>query len=114
MHKEKSSTTSLIRVAIIGCGQIADGHLQEVGYIPGATVVGVCDQHQELADQAAQRFGVPEAFISLDRMLEEARPDVVHLTMPPHTHAPLACRLLNQGVNVYVEKPFYCRLGGSG
>lgn len=99
-------TAPPLRIGVLGCGQIADAHLQEVRYVPGATLVGVCDQHQELADQAARRFAVPGAFSSLDRMLEEARPDVVHLTTPPHTHAPLACRLLNHGVHVYVEKPF--------
>lgn len=100
------SSIPQLRIAIIGCGQVADAHLQELRFVAGATLVGVCDQHQELADQAARRFEVPAAFDSLDRMLEEARPDVVHLTTPPHTHAPLACRLLNHGVHVYVEKPF--------
>ena len=39
-------------------------------------------------------------------MLTEARPDVVHVTTPPHSHAPLALQALAAGVHVYVEKPF--------
>jgi predicted dehydrogenase len=96
----------LIRVAVVGCGQIADAHLQEIGYVPGAKLVAVCDSQIELADQAARRFGVPEKFADIDQMVDRARPDVVHLTTPPHTHAPLACRLLAAGVHTYVEKPF--------
>lgn len=95
-----------IRVAVVGCGQIADAHLQEIGYVRGAELVAVCDQQIELADQAARRFGVAGKFADIDQMITQARPDVVHLTTPPHTHAPLACRLLAAGVNVYVEKPF--------
>jgi predicted dehydrogenase len=95
-----------LRVAIVGCGQIADAHLQELRYVPTAEVVAVCDQYPELADQAARRFSVPESFSDLDELLDRARPDVVHLTTPPHTHAALACRLLEAGVHVYVEKPF--------
>lgn len=100
------SFTNKVRVAVVGCGQIADAHLQEIRHVPAAELVAVCDQQVELADQAARRFLVPEAFDDLGRMIVEARPDVVHLTTPPHTHAPLACRLLKAGIHTYVEKPF--------
>jgi predicted dehydrogenase len=106
MSQSVNSKATTSKVAILGCGQIADAHLQELRYVPGVQVVAVCDQLQELADQAARRFDVPGAFTDLERMLTETRPDAVHVTTPPHTHASLACQLLNQGVNVYVEKPF--------
>ena len=80
------------RVAIVGCGQIADAHVQEVGKTPSARVAVVCDQVPELARQLAERFGVPEVYDDVGRMLEAARPDVVHITTPPHTHGPLAER----------------------
>lgn len=95
-----------VRVALLGCGQIADAHLQEIRKIHCAELVAVCDIYQDLADQAAARFEVPRAFTNLDRMLSVARPDVVHVTTPAHTHAPLAKMLLHAGVHVYVEKPF--------
>ena len=95
-----------LRVAILGCGQIADAHLQEIRKLESAELIAVCDVHQDLADQAAARFDVPQAFDDLDQMLAESAPDVVHVTTPAHTHAPLTCRLLEAGVHVYVEKPF--------
>lgn len=95
-----------LRVGLIGCGQIADAHLQEIRKIDGADLVAVCDVHQDLADQAAARFDVPRAFDNQTRMLSETTPDVVHLTTPAHTHAPIAMELLRAGVHVYVEKPF--------
>jgi predicted dehydrogenase len=39
-------------------------------------------------------------------MLDEARPDVVHIVTPPATHAELARLCLAGGAHVYVEKPF--------
>ncbi len=96
----------MIRVALVGCGQIADAHLQEIRKIPSAETVAVCDVHQDFADQAAARFEVPRAFDDMQRMLSEASPDVVHLTTPAHTHCRLATELLQAGVHVYVEKPF--------
>src|SRR5947209_3420949 len=98
--------TTKCKVALVGCGQIADAHLQEVRKVAGAELVAVCDRHAELAGQAAARFGVPAAYQDLGRLLREARPDVVHVTTPPHTHAAVARECLEAGAHVYVEKPF--------
>lgn len=95
-----------LRVAVVGCGQIADAHLGEVRKIRTAEVVAVCDSYPELARQAAERFGVPRTDTDVARMLAEVRPDVVHVTTPPHSHAPLALQALAAGAHVYVEKPF--------
>lgn len=95
-----------LTTALIGCGQIADAHLQELSRIPTASVAAVCDVHMDLARQAAARFGVPWVFDNVERMLAETRPDVVHITTPPHTHRPLALGCLDAGAHVYVEKPF--------
>lgn len=93
-------------MGLVGCGQIADAHLQQIRRVPIAEPVAVCDLEPLLARQAAERFAVPGQFTNLDEMLEVARPDVVHLTTPVQTHAPLTIQLLEAGVHVYVEKPF--------
>jgi len=98
-------TRNTLRVALVGCGQIADAHLQQIRRIPCADLVAVCDREPLLARQAAERFHVPSQFTCLETLLETVRPDVIHLTTPVATHAPLAIRLLNAGVHVYVEKP---------
>lgn len=95
-----------IKVALLGCGQIADAHLSQIARIPSARVVAVCDVYEDLADQAAARFGVPATYTNLQKMVECERPDVVHLTTPAQTHADLTIRLLELGCHVYVEKPF--------
>lgn len=98
--------TERLRIALIGCGQIADAHLGEIRKISGAEVVAVCDHFPDLARQAADRFGVPGVYTDAGEMLAKARPDVVHITTPPHTHAPLARQVVLAGAHVYVEKPF--------
>jgi predicted dehydrogenase len=95
-----------LRIALIGCGQIADAHLGEIRKLPQAKAVAVCDRERDLAAQAAARFEVPQVFDDVDQMLATARPDVVHITTPPHTHKPLAVQALEAGAHVYVEKPF--------
>ena len=78
------------------------------GLPPGAArveVVGVCDLSRAMAESAAERFGVPRWSTDSPAMLEESRPDVVHVTTPPTSHYPLAMAALDAGAHVILEKP---------
>lgn len=101
-----SATSDRLKIAILGCGQIADAHLSQIARVSNGEVVAVCDVYEDLAFQAASRFQVPEYFTSIRTMLAKASPDVVHITTPAQTHAELAIQLLESGCHVYVEKPF--------
>ncbi len=59
-----------------------------------------------MARQLAERFDVPETFDDVSKLLKTVRPDVVHITTPPHSHLSLAKQCLEAGCHVYVEKPF--------
>lgn len=95
-----------LKVAVVGCGKIADAHVEEIGKLENAAVVAVCDRELLMAEQLAVRYGVERHFDDLDAMLDACRPDVVHITTPPQSHAPLSRRALDAGCHVYVEKPF--------
>jgi len=94
-----------MRIAVVGCGQIADAHIQEARKIEGVEVAAVCDSNIHMAEQAARRFAVPASYTDLARMLSEQRPDIVHITTPPATHLAIAKLAIAQGAHVYVEKP---------
>jgi predicted dehydrogenase len=95
-----------LKVAIVGCGKIADGHIEEIQKMPGtAEVVAVADLELLMAEQVAVRYGVPAFYDDLDRLLEREKPDVVHITTPPGSHLPLAQKAIDAGAHVYVEKP---------
>ncbi|MFN0127105.1 MAG: Gfo/Idh/MocA family protein [Verrucomicrobiales bacterium] len=96
----------MLKVALIGCGKIADQHVQAIGRLEGSRVVAVCDREPLMAKQLAIRFGIPGVFSDVGEMMREARPDVVHISTPPQSHFPLACQCLEAGVHVYLEKPF--------
>ncbi len=96
----------MLRVAIIGCGKIADSHASQIGRIKGCEIVGVYDREPLMAQQLAKRFPIKKAFSSLTQLLDEARPDVVHITTPPQGHFDLAKTCLEYRCHIYVEKPF--------
>jgi predicted dehydrogenase len=96
----------MLRIAIVGCGKIADQHVQAIRRIPGSRVVAVCDREILMARQLGERFGIPNCFSELTEMLAATSPDVVHLTTPPQGHFSLARQCLESGSHVYLEKPF--------
>lgn len=96
----------MLRAALVGCGKIADSHASQIQRIKGCEIVGVCDREELMARQLAERFHVRRHFADLSELIKETRPDVVHITTPPQGHFSLAKRCLEEGCNVYVEKPF--------
>ncbi|HXJ77670.1 MAG TPA: Gfo/Idh/MocA family oxidoreductase [Candidatus Methylomirabilis sp.] len=96
----------LLKIAIAGCGKIADAHAEQIRRIEGCDLVAVCDREALMAQQLADRFRVGRHFSDLGRLLEESKPDVVHVTTPPQSHFELARQCLDSGCHVYVEKPF--------
>lgn len=99
----------MLKVAIVGCGKIADSHASVIQTIKGCEMVGVCDHEPLMAKQLFNRFPVKRYFSDLTELLREAKPDVVHITTPPESHFEVARRCLEHGCHVYVEKPFTVR-----
>lgn len=96
----------MLKIAIVGCGKIADAHATHIKNIAGCEIVGVCDREPLMAQQLFERFPVKRCFTDVAELVTEARPDVVHITTPPASHYDLAKFCLAQGCHVYVEKPF--------
>jgi predicted dehydrogenase len=96
----------MLKVAIVGCGKIADDHVEQIRRIKDCEIVGVCDREPLMARQLYIRSGARQYFYSLDSLLNEAKPDVVHITTPPQSHFGIAKTCLEAGCHVYVEKPF--------
>jgi predicted dehydrogenase len=96
----------MLKVAIVGCGKIADEHAAQIGRIPDCDIVAACDREPLMVRQLAERFPVKRCFTDLAELLTESRPDVVHITTPPQSHFSLARQCLEFGCHVYVEKPF--------
>ena len=95
----------MLKVAIVGCGKIADAHASQIQRIKGCEIVGVCDKEPLMARQLYERFPVKQYFSDLTTLLSEARPDVVHITTPAESHFNVARLCLESGCHIYVEKP---------
>jgi predicted dehydrogenase len=94
-----------MKAALIGAGQIAKQHLSCLKTLPGVELAAICDLSPASAEAVAERYGIGSWFTDHRAMLEETRPDVVHVTTPPTSHFGLAMDSLDAGAHVIVEKP---------
>jgi predicted dehydrogenase len=95
----------MLNIGIVGCGKIADGHIEGIQKLGCARVLAVCDLEPILAEQLAVRYSVPHRYADFDRMLSEHRLDVIHVATPPHSHLALAQKAAEAGCHVFLEKP---------
>lgn len=97
-----------MRVAFIGAGNMAGHHLQALTRVPTPhVVVGVQDVQAHAAQAFAGRAGAQtQAFTAVSDLLEQTRPDLVHVCTPAGKHFEAARQALQAGAHVYVEKPF--------
>ena len=94
-----------LRVAIVGCGEIAGTHLRALDAVDGVTVVAAVDVDEARRNAIASRAGGAATFVDAAEMLEAVRPDVVHVLTPPSSHTELAVDAMRAGAHVLVEKP---------
>ena len=96
----------MLRVGIIGCGKIADGHVEQIRAIGRGEVVAVCDREPLMAEQLAVRLKIPGRYDDAAEMFAKERLDVVHIATPPDSHLFLAKMAFAAGCHVFMEKPF--------
>jgi len=94
-----------VKIAIVGCGKIADAHVEEIRKISSVQLVAVCDLEPLMAEQLASRYAVPRWYCDVTRMLDRETPDVLHITTPPQSHLLITKEALAAGCHVFLEKP---------
>lgn len=95
----------MLRLAIIGCGQISERFFKQAAGREDARFVATCARRRESAERAARAHGVAAWFDDYEQMLDEARPDAVVVATPHSLHAAPAIAALRRGIHVLNEKP---------
>ena len=95
-----------VRVAVVGAnGAFGMKHLDGLANIDDAEVTAVSATSQEKADGVAAQYGVPNAVVGLDAVLERDDVDAVILATPTGLHASQTQAVLAAGKHVQVEIP---------
>ena len=98
--------TSKLRVAFIGAGKQANWrHYPSVASLPDVDLVALCDFNEGLAQQTAQRWGIPKIYQDYKQMLDEVAPQAVFIITNPKDIFEPTSYALSKGFNVFIEKP---------
>ncbi len=109
MYSYASITGRKIRLALIGCGRIANNHFGAIESHPDhLELVDVCDVDATALDAAVARTQAT-GHQSLTRLLEATTADVVVLTTPSGLHPDQAIQVAQSGRHVVTEKPMATR-----
>lgn len=97
----------MLRSVIVGANpRRARGHAAAYTRVTKAGLVGTSARTPGAAEALADEFGIPRAFTDHVAMLEELRPDIVHLNTPPDVRLRILQDCEAAGVRgVVVEKP---------
>jgi virulence factor len=98
--------TEKLRVAFLGAGKQANWrHYPSLHSQPDVELVALCDMDEAKAAETAKRWGVPKTFTSFERMLAETDPQAVYIIMGPDAVQAPVKTALEQGRNIFMEKP---------
>jgi predicted dehydrogenase len=91
-----------VRVAVVGVGGFGQNHLRVLREIPNVKLAGLLDLNSARATEMASKFECT-AFESLEALAESA--DAAVVAAPTVAHAEIASALMDNGLDVLVEKP---------
>ncbi len=94
-----------LNLAVIGCGRIAQTHLQAIGSLPQTNLVSVADINQEVVESVAQQFNC-KPYRDYQEMIAREAIDIVCVCTPPVQHPQVSIDALSKGIHVLCEKPF--------
>lgn len=95
----------MIRIGIIGCGQIAQHHMNTYRSIPDAQMVVCADINETAARESSEKHGIPEYTTNLRDVLARDDIDAVDVCLHNNFHRPATELALAAGKHVYCEKP---------
>jgi len=99
------------RVAVIGAGSFGRHHLRILSKSPNAELAGVVDSSADRAAAAAAEYVCP-IFTSPEELAGKV--DAAVVAVPTSAHAEVGCSLLENGIDVLVEKPIAHDLASAG
>ncbi|MCR2804339.1 Gfo/Idh/MocA family protein [Paenibacillus soyae] len=99
-----------VRAAIIGCGKIAEKHVNALAELGGEAVLAALfdldeERLERFADRCKPRFPEVQTYGSIDALLNQSDAELIVIATSSDSHAELAMKALRAGKHVLVEKP---------
>jgi predicted dehydrogenase len=94
-----------LKIGIIGTGGISQFHIEAYRKNPFVDLAAFCDINPDQLGKKADQYGIANAYVNLDDMLEQTELDAVSVCTWNSAHAPCVIKALKAGKHVLCEKP---------
>lgn len=96
----------MVKIAIIGCGNIAESHINAYKKNPNAEVVAICDINEKALGLFGDRHGIDRRYTSVEELLaKETELDAADVCTWNCNHAKCSIAASKAGLHVLCEKP---------
>lgn len=99
----RTNNMHLIRIGIVGSGDIAARFLSEIKYVSGIVPVGVYNPHLSSAQAFAEKYMLKFSDDDWDNFMDKI--DAVYIASPHRSHMEYIWKALKAGKHVLSEKP---------
>lgn len=93
-----------MKVAIIGCGNLAAVHIRKIRALD-ISDIAIVDIDAKRLEDFSRQHDIASCYRDVGHMLQDFKPDVCHIVTPPAAHIPIARDVVAAGSSVLIEKP---------
>jgi predicted dehydrogenase len=91
---------------MIGAGSMANRvHYPSLASFEDVDISAICDLNTQRLNTTADKYGVAKRYTDYRKMVEGVAPDAVYVIGPPDDMYKIWVWCLEQGLNMYIEKP---------
>ena len=101
-----SATSNRVRVAVIGCGRMANKvHYPSLADLKDVEVAAICDIDSTRLNDTANKYGIEKRYLDYRKMVEDVAPEAVCAIGQPNIMYDIWVWCLEQGLHLFMEKP---------
>jgi virulence factor len=103
---KRKAVLKKVRVAMVGAGGMANSvHYPSLASFDDVEIAAICDLDLDRMNATADKYGIDRRYTDYRKMIEEVAPHGVYVIGQPHLMYDIWTWCLNQGLNLYIEKP---------
>ncbi len=91
----------MLKVALIGVGNISGAHIPAWENMSDCELVALCD----IRPEQMEKYSDKRCYTDFDEMLEKEEIDILDICLPTYLHADYSIKAMEKGINVICEKP---------
>ena len=95
----------MIKLAIIGTGDMANDHVKAFNKIDDVKIVAACDVNKHKLTDFVNKYNIEYYYTSFDELLSSCEVDAISNTTPDSCHKEIAIKSLKNNKHIFSEKP---------